>query len=102
MRSELIHHRPRIHSSTTVFHHVPVQPTADHQREQKRKNSTMTTTIIQSNDSGRCIEMIHHPDDPANWIVRSSKKVLWFRTKSVTMHFLSKVQALAYAQNSTK
>ena len=70
--------------------------------ELKRKKQSMHTTIIPSNGSGCCVELIHYPDDPASWIVRSSKKFLWFRTNSVTMRFISKEQALAYAQNSTK
>jgi len=59
--------------------------------------STNINTIL-SNNNGRCIELLHRADDPCVWVIRSSKKILWFRLNSSTKWFLDKQMALTFAQ----
>ncbi len=63
-------------------------------------NATIGTNIntILSNENGRCVELLHRTDDPCVWIIRSSKKFLWFRMNTSTAWFLDKQQALIFAQ----
>lgn len=50
-----------------------------------------------SQTNGICVELLHHADDPCVWIVRESKKLLWFRLKASTVWFFTKEQALSFA-----
>jgi len=61
----------------------------------------VNTNTILSNNNGRCIELIHHADDPCVWIIRISKKFLWFRMNPSTTLFMDKQQALIFAQRNT-
>lgn len=56
------------------------------------------SNIILSNTNGRCIELLHHSDDPSIWKIRRSKKFLWLRLQSSTYCFYSKQNALNFAQ----
>lgn len=51
-----------------------------------------------SRSNGICVELLHHADDPCVWIVRESKKLLWFRWKASTVWFFTREQAVAFAQ----
>lgn len=62
---------------------------------------TNMNTIL-SNDNGRCIELLHRAEDACIWIVRSSKKILWFRMNATTVWFQDKQQALAFAQTQAE
>jgi hypothetical protein len=61
----------------------------------------LNITTILSNNNGRCIELIHRADDPCVWIIRISKKILWFRINPSTTWFMEKQQALIFAQRNT-
>jgi hypothetical protein len=62
----------------------------------------MNINAILSNTNGLCIELLHRVDDPCVWVIRSSKKFLWFRMHSSTTWFMDKQQALIFAQNQQK
>jgi len=53
---------------------------------------------VLSNEGGQCIELLHYKDDPSVWIIRSSKKLLGYKTKTSTVWFVSEQQALAFAR----
>ncbi len=59
--------------------------------------ATNVSTIL-SNESGLCVELLHNTDDPSVWIVRNSRKFLWFRLNASTVWFFDKQQALIFAQ----
>lgn len=63
-------------------------------------NPALGTNInmVLSNTNGHCVELLHRADDPCVWIIRSSKKFLWFRMNSSKTWFLDKQLALAFAQ----
>lgn len=48
--------------------------------------------------NGIRIELLHHADDPCVWIIRESRKFLWFRRKVSDVWFFTKEQALASVQ----
>ncbi|MFA5835053.1 MAG: hypothetical protein WDA22_16365 [Bacteroidota bacterium] len=52
---------------------------------------------VLSNEGGQCIELLHYKDDPSVWIIRSSKKLLGYKTKTSTVWFASEQQALTFA-----
>jgi len=54
-------------------------------------------TII-SNSRDCFIEVINRDTDPSTWIVRRSKKFLWFKKRIVSNWFLDKQQAFAFAE----
>ncbi len=63
-------------------------------------NENVNTVL--SNEGGRCIELIHHTDDPCVWIVRSSKKRLGLKTKTSTVWFATKQLALEFAEKQAE
>ncbi len=61
-------------------------------------NTATNVNTILSNEKGLCVELLHHTDDPSVWIVRNSRKFLWFRLNASTVWFFDKQQALTFAQ----
>lgn len=61
-------------------------------------NISKNVNTILSNDSGCCIELLHYAYDPSVWIIRRSKKVLWFRLNASTFWFYDKKNALTFAR----
>jgi hypothetical protein len=57
-----------------------------------------TTQTMQSYDGKRFVEITHRKSDPLVWIVRSSRKFLWFRMDPKTVWFQDAHQALQFAQ----
>ncbi|MBP6672370.1 MAG: hypothetical protein KA247_04445 [Bacteroidetes bacterium] len=47
-----------------------------------------------SHSNGIFVELLHHADDPCVWIIRESKKFLWFRRNVSDVWFFTKEQAL--------
>jgi hypothetical protein len=54
-------------------------------------------TVI-SNDADCFIELIHRHSNPTVWIVRRSKKVLWFKKEISSGWFTDGHQALLFAK----
>jgi hypothetical protein len=61
-----------------------------------------TVTIIPSTAGSRYIDLIHSTGDPCAWIVRISKKFLWFRRNSTRVWFSDEQQALRFAQSKAQ
>ena len=55
-------------------------------------------STMQSYDGQRIIDILYDRNDPLVWIVRSSKKFLWFRMNSSVISFQDEQQALQYAR----
>jgi len=60
--------------------------------------AAVNINTILSNTNGLCIELLHRADDPCVWVIRKSKKFLWFRMHPSTTWFMDKQQALIFAQ----
>ncbi|MFA6469587.1 MAG: hypothetical protein WCW35_11870 [Bacteroidota bacterium] len=60
------------------------------------RNKNISTIL--SNESGFCIELLHNACDPMIWIIRRSKKFLWFRLHRSNSYFYDKQNALLFAR----
>lgn len=60
------------------------------------ERSADVETIL-TNENGCCIELLHHSYDPCLWIIRRSRKVLWFRWNRSLYWFYDKQNALRFA-----
>jgi hypothetical protein len=58
----------------------------------------MTQTTIISNAAGCFIQLIHKDSNPTVWIVRRSKKFLWFKKTISSDWFTSGPNALEFAR----
>ena len=58
----------------------------------------MKESTVISNDANCFIELIHRNLYPTVWIVRRSKKILWFRKQISSSLFTDGEQALLFAQ----
>jgi hypothetical protein len=59
----------------------------------------MSKHTVISNNSDNYVELINHDTDPNMWIVRVSKKILFFKKQKYAKWFLNKKDALAYAES---
>lgn len=57
----------------------------------------MKQKIVIANESSCRIEIIHRKMYPTVWIVRYSKKYLWFRKRISSTWFIDQKQAMAFA-----
>gem|GEM_PF-1283555 len=58
----------------------------------------MKKTTVISNAADCFIQLIHSDSNPTVWIVRRSKKTLWFRKRISSDWFTSGQQALLFAR----
>ena len=53
--------------------------------------------MVISNARDCLVELIHRDSDPASWIVRRCKRVLWFKKRISSDWFIDEKQALEFA-----
>lgn len=59
----------------------------------------MNNHTVISNNSDNYVELINYDTDPNMWIVRVSKKILFFKKEKYAKWFLSQKDARAYAES---
>jgi hypothetical protein len=60
----------------------------------------MKESMVISKAADCFIELIHRKSNPTVWIVRRSKKTLWFKKRLSSDWFTSGKQALSFARKS--
>jgi hypothetical protein len=60
----------------------------------------MKNITVISNDREHFVELTHHDSDPAVWIVRRSRKFMWFKKRISSDWFYDKQQALVFANEA--
>ncbi len=64
---------------------------------QREENRFMKHTNIVSDDRSCYITLTHDDNDPAMWIVRRWKKIMWFKKRISSNWFIGKEQAMTFA-----
>jgi hypothetical protein len=86
---------PMAQSRRLRYHSSDLSP--QDSKPSKTYDMANRVTII-SNSRDCFIEVINRDVDPSSWIVRRSKKLLWFKRRVSSDWFLNRQQAFAFAE----